>query len=104
TASATADIGPTVDEAFGVAGSSHRGPAFVDVPMDQFFDVATRHDIATGVETIEPDMDALRQIAALLAAAHRPVLILGTDVWADSAEEAALRFVTETGIPVIANG
>ena len=34
----------------------------------------------------------------------RPVLILGTDVWADGAEEAALRLVEETGIPVITNG
>jgi acetolactate synthase-1/2/3 large subunit len=32
------------------------------------------------------------------------VLVLGTDVWADRAEDAALHFVTETGIPVISNG
>ena len=32
------------------------------------------------------------------------MLVLGTDVWADHAEEAALHFVEETGIPVIANG
>ncbi|HEX4977440.1 MAG TPA: thiamine pyrophosphate-dependent enzyme, partial [Nocardioides sp.] len=36
--------------------------------------------------------------------ARRPVLVLGTDVWADGAEEAALRFVEATGIPVITNG
>ena len=32
------------------------------------------------------------------------MLVLGTDVWADRAEDAALQFVKETGIPVIANG
>ena len=32
------------------------------------------------------------------------MLVLGTDVWADHAEEAALQFVEETGIPVISNG
>ena len=36
---------------------------------------------------------------ALLAAAKRPVLVLGTDVWADGAEEAARRLVDELGLP-----
>ena len=36
--------------------------------------------------------------------ASRPVLVLGTDVWADGAEDAALRFVEETGLPVVTNG
>ena len=39
-----------------------------------------------------------------LAGATRPLLILGTDVWADRAEEAALRFVEALGIPTITNG
>ena len=52
----------------------------------------------------EPDPDAVAAIARLLAQAHRPVLVLGSDVWLDGAEEAALRFVDETGIPVVTNG
>ena len=32
------------------------------------------------------------------------MLILGTDVWADGAEEAALRFVESAGIPTLTNG
>ncbi|MFT4299172.1 MAG: acetolactate synthase [Aeromicrobium sp.] len=104
TAHTTADIGPTVDKAFRAAGSSHRGPTFLDVPMDQFFDVAPRHASVGPVAAIEPDGDALAHVAVLLAEATQPVLILGTDVWADHAEEAALRFVAETGVPVIANG
>jgi acetolactate synthase-1/2/3 large subunit len=43
-------------------------------------------------------------VGALLAAATRPVLVLGTDVWADGAEESALRLVEQTGIPVVTNG
>ncbi|MCW2748858.1 MAG: acetolactate synthase [Nocardioidaceae bacterium] len=35
------DISPVLDHAFTQAGSSHRGPAFVDIPMDQFFSNAT---------------------------------------------------------------
>ena len=44
-------------------------------------------------QRLEPDPDALAEVGALLAEAQRPVLVLGTDVWADGAEEAALRFV-----------
>ena len=106
TAHTVADIAPTLDRAFTLAGSSHRGPTFVDIPMDQFFSPTTVTDpaYAAPVAPIEPDTEALAGIARLLAEAQRPVLVLGTDVWTDHAEEAALAFVTETGIPVIANG
>jgi acetolactate synthase-1/2/3 large subunit len=106
TAHTVDDIAPTMDQAFTLAGSSHRGPTFVDVPMDQFFSDTTVTNPSAGNTTpiIEPDAEALGIIAALLAASTQPVLVLGTDVWADRAEGAALAFVTETGIPVIANG
>ena len=44
------------------------------------------------------------QVARLLGEARRPVLVLGTDVWADGAEDAALRLVEEAGLPTITNG
>ncbi|MEC9053625.1 MAG: thiamine pyrophosphate-binding protein, partial [Actinomycetota bacterium] len=79
-------------EAFTVARSSHRGPVFVDVPMDELFGASAGEVPAGGhVRGADPDTDALEAIAALLVAAQRPVLVLGTDVWADHAEEAALR-------------
>jgi acetolactate synthase-1/2/3 large subunit len=100
-----ADVADGMHEAFTVAGSSHRGPVFVDVPMDEFFNNATitRPVVGTPVR-VAPDTDALERIAALLTTAERPVVILGTDVWADGAEEAALRFVEDLGIPAITNG
>lgn len=105
TAHTVESIAPTLDQAFALAGSSHRGPTFVDVPMDELFGqapvVETPHTV---VERIEPNPDDLTSVARVLAEATQPVLILGTDVWADRAEDAALRFVQETGIPVISNG
>lgn len=105
TAHTVGSIAPTLDHAFHVAGSSHRGPTFIDVPMDELFNQApvgpTPH---TDAVPIEPDGDDLTRIARLLAESVHPVLILGTDVWSDGAEEAALRFAEETGIPVIPNG
>src|SRR3954451_17221642 len=36
-----AEVPVGFDEAFRLAGSSHRGPVFVDVPMDEFFNQAS---------------------------------------------------------------
>ena len=100
-----ADVLPGMDEAFTAARSAHRGPVFVDVPMDEFFNTASGEVPSAGeAPSREPDPDAIDRIAALLAGAERPVLILGTDVWADHADEAALRFVDAVGVPVITNG
>jgi acetolactate synthase I/II/III large subunit len=93
------------DEAFRLAGASHRGPVFVDVPMDEFFNQASAV-VPDGFRDrgVEPDSDAIDRIGRLLADAQRPVLILGTDVWADGAEHAALELVESLGIPAITNG
>ncbi|HET9499949.1 MAG TPA: acetolactate synthase [Marmoricola sp.] len=100
-----AEVAAGLDEAFTVAGSSHRGPVFVDVPMDEFFNTATSARPEVGApRRLEPDEEALQQVARLLGAAHRPVVVLGTDVWADHAEDAALRLVDELGVPAITNG
>ena len=100
-----ADVLPGMHEAFTAARSAHRGPVFVDVPMDEFFNTASGEVPSAGeAPSREPDPDAIDRIATLLARAERPVLILGTDVWADRADEAALRFVDAVGVPVITNG
>ena len=100
-----AEVAAGFDEAFRAARSSHRGPAFVDVPMDEFFNQATA-TVPDGARTpgAAPDSDAVERIARLLGAAQRPVLILGTDVWADGAEQAALDLVDALGVPTITNG
>jgi acetolactate synthase I/II/III large subunit len=100
-----AEVADRVDEAFTVARSPHRGPTFLDVPMDQFFDRAEVTLPAAPASTpLEPDSDALQVVAELIGRAERPVLVLGTDVWADRAEEAALRFAEDLGVPTITNG
>ena len=100
-----AEVATGMDDAFTVARSSHRGPVFVDIPMDEFFNSSTGPAAAgTPAARLEPDGDDLAAVATALAGATRPLLILGTDVWADRAEEAALRFVEALGIPTITNG
>ena len=100
-----AGVGPAVDEAFRIAGSAHRGPTFVDVPMDVLFTPGAAPAPSTDpLPLLAADTGDLDLIIDLLRSAERPVLILGGDVWADGAEAAARAFVDATGIPTIANG
>ena len=100
-----AEVADGFDDAFRTARSSHRGPVFVDVPMDEFFNTATTTlPAASAPRGADPDTDALERIARLLADAERPVLVLGTDVWADGAEREALELVDSAGLPAITNG
>jgi len=100
-----AGVGRAVDAAFTLAGSAHRGPVFVDVPMDILFtpaEYAAPIDDHRSMATLDPQ--DIARIAELLRRAQRPLLVLGSDVWADGAEMAARAFVDATGVPVIANG
>jgi acetolactate synthase-1/2/3 large subunit len=100
-----AALAAEVDRALTLAATPHRGPVFLDVPMDQLFSVATAAvPPAAPRQPVVPDPDALAGIAALLAGAERPVLVVGSDVWADGAEEAAARAASALRLPVIANG
>src|SRR5690242_10963667 len=75
TISTAGEVATGFDDAFRLAGSPHRGPVFVDVPMDQFFDQATAV-VSAGVRERgdAPDGDAIERVARLLAGADRPVL------------------------------
>jgi acetolactate synthase-1/2/3 large subunit len=84
---------------------AHRGPTFLDVPMDQLFSHATARDEAVPAPAeVVPDAEALSRVATLLASARRPVLVLGSDVWMDGAAQAARALVDALGVPVVPNG
>jgi acetolactate synthase I/II/III large subunit len=104
----TAKIGAGVDEAFRLATAPHRGPVFVDVAMEALFGPAPREPGPAGpglAGTAAPgDPEAAAAIAGLIAAAQRPVLVLGSDVWMGGAEQAARTAAEELRLPVIANG
>ncbi len=102
------EVGRTVEQvgaAFRLATAPHRGPVFLDVPMDQLYSRAESQPPAVPVrELVAPDPDDLAAVAALLAEAAHPVLVLGSDVWTDGAEDAATRLATTLGLPVVSNG
>src|SRR6516162_10645161 len=83
-------VASSVDEAFRIALTPHRGPVFCDFPLETIYDQA-EVELPGGPlpATAGPDADDVARIAGLLAAAHRPVLVLGSDVWLGGADEAA---------------
>jgi acetolactate synthase I/II/III large subunit len=97
-----------VDEALQASVGAPSGVSFIDFPMDHVFSVAA-DDGRPGALTDLPapplaDGNALDRAAALLAAAKRPVIMAGTNVWWGHAEAALLRLAEQRRIPVLMNG
>ena len=108
TAQSADSAGLLVDEALRAAVSAPSGVGFVDFPMDHAFSMS-EDDGRPGALTDmppgrAPDAEALDRAAGLLAAAHRPVIMAGTNVWWGHAETALLRLAEEWQIPVLMNG
>jgi acetolactate synthase I/II/III large subunit len=119
TVHAAADVGASVDEAFVLADSPHRGPVFLDASLEALFGPVPAGALrrpgterpppgpgpapAQGADE-GPDLESIAAVARLLAAAERPVLVLGSDVWMDFAEHAARSAAEQLQVPVIANG
>ncbi len=102
---ATAGIGAAVDEAFRLASTPHRGPVFLDIPMDALFGAAQAQLPGLAAQQpAEPDPGAIAQLAVLLSESERPVLVLGSDVWLGGAEDAARQAAETLLLPVITNG
>jgi acetolactate synthase-1/2/3 large subunit len=105
-----ANVAASVDEAFRLAMTPHRGPVFLDISLEAIYGQAEANlpaaddPPASSPVTAPPDPGDIGRIAALLRAARRPVLVLGSDVWLGGAEEEARRAAEELGLPVIANG
>jgi acetolactate synthase-1/2/3 large subunit len=100
-----ADVAEQVAKALDLTAAPHRGPVFLDIALEALFSQAEA-ELPDPAEPAprEPDPDALATVARLLGEAERPVLVLGSDVWADQAEAAARRCAEALRLPVVANG
>ena len=107
---ATAQVAGSVDEAFRLAATPHRGPVFLDIALEALYDQATASPRAGGAPApgaaagAAPEPGVISDIARRLGQAQRPVLVLGSDVWLDGADEAARACAEAWQLPVIANG
>jgi acetolactate synthase I/II/III large subunit len=105
TVSNPADAAKVVHEAVLTAVTPHRGPVFVDVPMDVLFATA-EVDLPAPASPprLEPDPDEMSRAAALIAGAARPAIIAGSDVYWAGAWEALAAAVEHLRVPCFANG
>jgi acetolactate synthase I/II/III large subunit len=97
-------VGPLSYQAFATANSPHRGPTFLDIPMDTLFSPAPDHIAASPDASEKVDLDDLPRVIEALRVSERPVVIIGTDVWQGMAESQFLEFIQRAHVPVIANG
>lgn len=105
TVPATGDIPTSVATALRAALTPHRGPAFLDLPLEVAYSTAeAEQPVATPVPAVEPDPDEVASAAAVLAGAQRPVLIAGSDVYAGDAVGALRELAQAQDVPVFTNG
>jgi acetolactate synthase-1/2/3 large subunit len=101
----TGQVAASVDEAFRLAMTPHRGPVFCDISLEAIYGQAEAElPAADPAPFVKPDSGDVDRIASLLRAARRPVLVLGSDVWLGGAQDAARTAAEELRLPVIANG
>ena len=87
------------------AMTPHRGPVFVDYPMDVLFSEGTGIVPDQPMPVGEaPDPDGVARVADMVAAARRPALLVGTDVYWDGAWDALGAWVEAQRLPAFANG
>jgi len=105
TATDTGSIAKEISEATLAAITPHRGPVFCDLPLDVVFAEADA-EVPPGVEPTrpEPDPDEVRRAAELIAAAARPAIIAGSDVWWEGAVDELRAAVEALRVPTFVNG
>jgi acetolactate synthase-1/2/3 large subunit len=95
-------------QAAATALAPHRGPVFVDFPLDVVFAQGSASVPATDPAAVQrgadPDPDEVASAARLLAGAERPALIAGSDVWWGGAHDALRAAAEALRVPVFVNG
>lgn len=98
-------IASATAEAVVLALSPHRGPVFVDYPLDTLFAPGSADWTPTRVPSAgDPDPDQVAALAGRLAGASRPAIIAGTDVYWEGAWEHLTAAAEHLRVPVFANG
>ena len=105
TVSSVEEIPAVVHDAAVTALTPHRGPVFVDFPLDVVFAQGSAEvPGATVPAAAEPDPDLVAQLAGMVATAERPMVIAGGDVWWGHAERELVAAVEHLRVPTFVNG
>ena len=101
------DLPRIIKEAFHLAQSGRPGPVLIDMPKDVQLGDLSDVDMdppmdLPGYESAAPAVpsETIRQIAAAIKLARRPVIYAGGGVILGEASEELRQFINKTGIPV----
>jgi len=98
---AAASVGQIMARAFAVAESGTPGPVVVELPEDVLTEVVTRSVVQVhGQARPQAHVDDVAHAHALIAAAHRPLLIVGGECRSDAFRQALQALVDLWNIPV----
>jgi acetolactate synthase-1/2/3 large subunit len=104
TVTSTEETASAVIAAGIAASNSPCGPRFLDFPLDVLFN---QSDIeipsVTHPEPTVPE-GPVTEIARMLEAAERPMIIAGSNVWIDRGEGGLRKIAEAAGVPVFMNG
>jgi len=101
-----ADLARTIKEAFHIARSGRPGPVLVDIPKDVLQNLTTFSypetvDLPGYKPTFGGNVRQIKEAAALLAAAKKPLIVAGHGVVASGAYDELRQFVETTHIPLV---
>jgi acetolactate synthase-1/2/3 large subunit len=100
-----ADAAKAVHEAVVTALTPHRGPVFIDVPMDVLFAPVTADVPTASPAPLTPaHPDDTTRVAELIARAERPAVVAGSDVYWAGAWDELRAAVEHLRVPCFANG
>jgi acetolactate synthase I/II/III large subunit len=97
-------VGEVVHGAVTLAASPHRGPVFLDFPLDVFGPAEGDVPDGGGDQSIAADPDAIDRLAAMVARAERPAFLVGSDAYWDGAWDELAAAATALGVPCFFNG
>jgi acetolactate synthase-1/2/3 large subunit len=100
------DIPRAIAEAFYIASTGRPGPVLVDIAKDALqkmttFNYPKNIQLAGYKPQVEPDAQAIRDAAALIAQSSKPVLFVGGGVIKANAHKELMRLAELTGAPVV---
>ncbi len=105
----TGRLGEYVQSAFRVAASGVPGPVFLEMPLDLLMnnvqeDQAVFYPRSRTRHPAYPNPEAVREAAALLREARKPLLIVGSQWWWSRYREGLEQFLEAAPMPVFLNG
>src|SRR5256886_4490954 len=104
TVSDTDGITAAVTAAATTALTAHRGPVFLDFPLEVLFGAGTGEVAEPEIPLVEPDPAEVVRAATLIASARRPVIVAGSDVYGGDAIGALREAAEALPVPVFTNG